>query len=90
MLNYRSHVMAHVMLAVAATCFAAEAASENKTPETFLLWTATPPGAREGDAQRTKTTLDAIKSGEYKMPPRNRRGTSVPTVDVYLPAKDKA
>ena len=60
------------------------------TAETFLLWTAAPPGAREGDEKRTKTTAEAIKAGKYKIPGGKRRGITVPTVDVYLPAKDKA
>jgi len=60
-----------------------------KAAETFLLWTAAPPGAREGDEKRTKTIAASIKAGKYKIPGGKRR-QAVPTVDVYLPAKDKA
>ena len=33
-------------------------AESGGTPETFLLWTVAPPGARDGDEQRTKTIAD--------------------------------
>ena len=59
------------------------------TAETFLLWTAASPGARDGDEERTKATAGAIKAGTYKIP-GGKRYPSVPTVDVYLPPKDKA
>ena len=68
----------------------AMAADSFKAKETFLLWTSAPPGGREGDDKRTKTTLEAINAGAYRIPGGKRRGISVPTVDVYLPAKDKA
>jgi len=61
-----------------------------KAAETFVLWTTAPPGARKGAEERTKTTVKAIKAGTYKIPGGKRRGTSVPTVDVYLPPKEKA
>ena len=60
-----------------------------KASETFLLWPAAPPGARDGDAAKAAATAKAIKDGTYKIPGGNRRGTSVPACDVYLPPKDK-
>ena len=60
-----------------------------KVSETFLLWPGTPPGARDGDDARARAVAKAVRDGSYKIPGGNRRGTSTPTVDVYLPPKEK-
>jgi acetyl esterase/lipase len=56
---------------------------------TLLPWVATPPGARKGDEKRAKMIASAIKGGTYQVP-GGKRYPSVPTVDVYLPRKEKA
>jgi len=91
MLNHKFRLTTCLTVAVVAVFLAVQtAAADEKAIETFLVWPDTPPGARDGDEQKAKDLTEAIESGEYKIPPRNRRGTAVPTVDVYLPEKDKA
>jgi len=60
-----------------------------KAFETFVLWPGAPPGPRSGDEAKAVAIAKAIKDGSYKIPRGNRGGTRIPTVDVYLPPKDK-
>jgi acetyl esterase/lipase len=60
-----------------------------KASETFLVWPAVPPGSLAGDDSKADTVAKEIHNNTYKIPKGNRLGTNIPTVDVYLPAKEK-
>ena len=81
-----------VVCVVAGSAFAAARPADSGksfgASRTLLVWPATPPGARAGDDAKAAATAKAIADGSYKIPGGNRRGTAVPAVDVYLPAKD--
>ena len=57
--------------------------------QTILLWPEVPPGALPGDAEKAQATAAAIEQATHKPASKNRRDIRVPTIDVYLPAKDK-
>jgi acetyl esterase/lipase len=56
--------------------------------QTILLWPEIPPGAKQGDAKKAHATAAAIKEAKHKAASTNRRNIRVPSIDVYLPAKD--
>lgn len=56
--------------------------------QTILLWPGTPPGAKNGDAEKAQATAAAIKDGTHEAARANRKDIRVPSIDVYLPATD--
>ena len=56
--------------------------------QTILLWPEIPPGAKQGDAKKAHATAAAIKEAKHKAASTNRRNIRVPSIDVYLPAKE--
>ena len=73
-----------VALFVFSSSFAIESA---KIPQ-VLLWPKTPPGAKEGDAEKAEQRVATIKNGTHKAFRDNLRNIRVPAMDVYLPTKE--
>jgi len=57
--------------------------------ETIPVWPGTPPGARPGDDAEAAKLAAALSAGTHKARTGICRGTRIPTIDVYLPPKDK-
>jgi acetyl esterase/lipase len=79
-----NHILTFCVVCLTASIFAGDTPSQ-----TILLWPEVPPGAKEGDAEKSLTTATAIKQATYQVPQGNRGNIRVPAIDVYLPTDDK-
>ena len=80
-------------MAMAAITAAPAAANAQAPPltavETIPVWPGTPAGARPGDDGEAAKLATALSAGTHKARIDNCRGTRIPTIDVYLPPKEK-
>ncbi len=77
------------LLTLCFVCLATNIFAGDSPNQTILLWPEVPPGAKEGDAEKSLNTSAAIRNATYQVPQGNRRNIRVPAIDVYLPTEDK-